>query len=353
MTGRLRAAALLALGAAAAAAAGCARPEAPSGGPPDLTPPVIAAVEPESARTAVPRSAVLKVTFSKNMDRRSVEDYVFSSPPVRFAERNWKGRTLELVPQDSLRPNTTYLAVIGTGARDVHGNPLARAGNFVFSTGPRISPGRVSGAVTAVKQSAGGLFVWLYDAALHPDSSWGRDDPDYLGQTGGDGRFEILGLAIGPTYTAHVFADLNRNRSYDPESEYMLHLPRPIRLTDSAYSDTSLHVRYVDPKLPGSISGRVDTTLASPRILVRLEGVTDTTASSSVLPTPSGAFLLRATPKGQYRVYWFEDLDHDGVPDPNEPRGEALSITLEPGEDVTEVRISRHGPPVRKPSEGP
>src|SRR5438270_9888527 len=82
--------------------AGCAQQAPPTGGPPDLTPPVIVRSIPDSGQVNVPRGSTLRVAFSKRMDRRSVEDYVFTSPPIRFARVNWSGgHELELTPQDS------------------------------------------------------------------------------------------------------------------------------------------------------------------------------------------------------------------------------------------------------------
>ena len=333
---------------------GCAQQAPPSGGPPDLTPPQIIGFSPDSGQVRVPRNASIRVSFSKRMDHRSVEDYIFTSPPLHFAEVRWNGNELELVPRDSLRAATTYLAVLGTGGRDTHGNALARTANLVFSTGERVSPGRISGRVTAPKQSPAGIFVWLYQDSLHADSSWGRDDPDFVGQTGSDGHFEILGLPLRVRFSAHFFADANRNRSYDEGSEFLLSPAHRIFLTDSLPSDTSLSLRYVDPKLPGSVAGRVDTSLTAPTLAIRLESLSDSTSSQTARPDLRGSFLLRLTPPGKYRIYWFEDANNNQVPDAAETRGEALELSLEPGEDVTEVTLSRSGPPKRpaqKPAE--
>lgn len=328
------------------ALAGCARPEPPPGGPLDLEPPVILASTPDSGAVQVPRMEPIRITFSKRMDRRSVEDYIFTSPPIRFGQLSWSGREFQLTPLDSLRANTTYLAVIGSGARDIHGNGLARPENLVFSTGERLARGKIRGRVEAPRGLGAGIFVWLYEDALHPDSTWGSDDPDYTVQAGGNGQFEIAGLSPERQYSLHLFSDSNRNRAFDPESEYMLHVPRRITLTDSVPEDTSLVVSYVDPKTPGSISGRLDTTLTRPKLAIRLDCPADSGLSQTVLPDLKGGFLLRATPPAKYRIYWFEDLDQDRQPGPAEPRGPAADVELKPGEDVIEVRISREGPPV-------
>ncbi len=331
---------------AALALAGCARPEPPPGGPPDLEPPVILASAPDSGAIHVPRTDPIRVTFSKRMDRRSVEDYIFTSPPIRFGQLSWSGKEFQLTPLDSLRANTTYLAVIGSGARDVHGNGLARPENLVFSTGPSLAKGKIRGRVDSPRAGSAGIFVWVYEDALHADSTWGRDDPDYTVQTGGDGHFEIAGLSSGRQYSLHMFNDSNRNRAYDPETEYMLHVSRRITLSDSVPQDTGLVVTYVDPKTPGSVSGRLDTTLTSPKVAVRVECAADSGLNQTALPDLKGGFLLRATPPAKYRIYWFEDLDQDRQPGPAEPHGAAVEFELTPGEDIVDIRISREGPPV-------
>src|SRR5258708_24208353 len=47
---------------------GCARKLPPSGGPPDLEPPVVLSVTPDSSATAVSRTARLVIEFSEGMD---------------------------------------------------------------------------------------------------------------------------------------------------------------------------------------------------------------------------------------------------------------------------------------------
>ncbi len=279
----------------------------------DLSPPAVIFRFPDSAATNVSRHPVFRVEFSERMNRRSVEDYVFTSPPIRFADVSWEGNTLILAP-DSLRPGTTYLAVIGTGAQDAHGNPLARSCNLLFSTGAALDSGRVVGQVQAVGQSAAGLLVWLYDAS-RPDSAWGSQDPDYIGQTGSDGRFEVPGLRVGRDFTVHLFADLTRDRSFDPATEYMLHVPGIVHLTALAPQESLPNLRYADPSLPASLAGRFDTTGFGRMLRLRVEAPADTSARFTVRPDSSRSFRLQQAPAGRYRIYWFDDSnENDEVP---------------------------------------
>jgi len=138
---RLRAPAALAL----ALAAGCARKLPPTGGPPDLEPPSVVRVSPDSGATSVDRTGRLVVEFSEPMDPRSASLAVEIAPLVEVKARRWSGRKLVLVLADSLRANQTYTLFVGTDARDQHGNAL-RAGRAVpFTTASVFPAGRIAG----------------------------------------------------------------------------------------------------------------------------------------------------------------------------------------------------------------
>ncbi|MEQ1832702.1 MAG: Ig-like domain-containing protein, partial [Candidatus Eisenbacteria bacterium] len=64
--------------------AGCARKQPPSGGPPDLQPPSVTAVIPDSGATSVSQRAELSVEFSEGMDPRSTAVAVEIAPRVEI-----------------------------------------------------------------------------------------------------------------------------------------------------------------------------------------------------------------------------------------------------------------------------
>src|SRR5260221_13728143 len=90
-----------------ALAAGCARKQPPSGGPPDLEPPSVLSVSPDSGATAVDRTGRITVEFSEGMDPRSAALAVEIAPRVEVKTRHWSGRKLTLVLADSLKANQT------------------------------------------------------------------------------------------------------------------------------------------------------------------------------------------------------------------------------------------------------
>src|SRR5260221_13342260 len=86
-----------------ALAAGCARKQPPSGGPPDLEPPSVLSVTPDSGATSVERTVHPTVEFSEGMDPRTASIAVEIAPAVGIKARRWSGRKLALVLADSLR----------------------------------------------------------------------------------------------------------------------------------------------------------------------------------------------------------------------------------------------------------
>src|SRR5436853_6149258 len=140
--------------------AGCARKLPPSGGPPDIEPPSVLSVTPDSGATAVSRSARFVVEFSEGMDPVSASTAVEIAPAVDIKQRHWSGRRLWLVPRDSLRAEQTYTIFIGTDARDRHGNGL-RAGRAVpFTTALAFPSGLIEGQVVATGFSVPGTYLW-------------------------------------------------------------------------------------------------------------------------------------------------------------------------------------------------
>ena len=109
---------------------GCAQVEAPSGGPVDSEKPRVVGMFPDSGSTGeLPDT--LSILFSKKMDRKSVRDWLFVSPPVAIRERLWKDNRLDLPllsPPDS---GQTYSVLLGAEVKDLRGNALTAVSNVV------------------------------------------------------------------------------------------------------------------------------------------------------------------------------------------------------------------------------
>ncbi|RJS84980.1 hypothetical protein CW702_01700 [Candidatus Bathyarchaeota archaeon] len=97
-------------------------------------PPRIVSYAPQKGAVNVELETSITITFSKPMDRESVENAFEISPKVN-GEFSWDGNTLVFRPSSKLEENTTYTVTISTDARDRWGVNLKRPLEFSFATG--------------------------------------------------------------------------------------------------------------------------------------------------------------------------------------------------------------------------
>lgn len=333
---------LAVLGACTALAllAGCARKGPPSGGPPDLVRPTIASSAPDSGAAAVPRDARLSITFSEGMEPRATGEAVSLAPPVEIAQRRWSGRTLTLVLAESLAANRTYTWFVSPSARDRHGNPLERGYAFVFTTAESLPSGELAGTLEARGFPAAGTYLWCYEASRTgvPDST--ARDFDALGFVDADGRFRVVGLPAPGRYRLWVFADLDRNRSFEPDRDVLAAADTLLELTAGEPAATGLALRVTNPRAPATVKGTVVDTLKITEGGLWLRAVpADSTLSRRNEPQSGEGFEL-SLPAGTWRIRLFRDLDRSKTWDEGvEPASDELEFVLGPADEVRDVTL--------------
>jgi len=73
-------------------AGSCAQKGFPPGGPPDVTPPNVLFVYPDSGAARVAVNAPISITFDDKMDRESVESAFNITPPTDMESLKWTAR---------------------------------------------------------------------------------------------------------------------------------------------------------------------------------------------------------------------------------------------------------------------
>ncbi len=197
---------------------GCAGQRPPEGGPIDTEPPQIISVYPTPQTTNFTENKIV-LEFSEYVDRRSTEEAIFISPNIQDKEFEWSGTEVELIFNEELRKNTTYVITIGTDVRDVRAsNRMANAFSLSFSTGEKIDNGMIAGKVFDEKPD--GVMIFSYRLNdIKPDTLDPKNSkPDYLTQTGKEGDFRLTNIAAG-TYRLFAVRDEFRNLLYDPETD--------------------------------------------------------------------------------------------------------------------------------------
>jgi len=330
---RARGAALAAL-LALLSLAGCAKKGPPSGGPPDLEPPRIVSVSPDSGAAAVPRDARVSITFSEGMEPRGTGESVEFSPPVPIRQRRWTGRTMTLVLGESLRADRTYTLFIGGNARDRHGNNLADSRSIVFTTAPTFPAGRLEGEVEAVGFTAPGTLIWCYRDGRQPDST--ARDFDALGVVDRTGAFRIAGIETGTSWRVWAFADLNHNRSFEPGSDLLEPADSLVTPTAEHPVARGIRLKLTNAKAPGRFLGVVTDTVSDQSGSLRLivQSLADSTRRLLYEVPASGSFDLRWDP-GTYRVRAFRDRDRDKIwKRDSEPASLEVEVKITPGGEL-------------------
>ncbi len=194
----------------------CANQLPPGGGEVDKVPPRIIESIPENGATSYLENYI-EVTFSEYIDRRSVQDAIFISPPItKGLDYDWSGKTLSVYFKDTLRSNTTYTVVIGTDVIDLNNrNKMAEPFTFAFSTGNKIDVGKISGKI--YDDDPGGTSVFAYrQKENEPDPSVIK--PEYVSQVGKNGKFTLLGLSNGD-YQLFAIRDNFRDLKYQKNDD--------------------------------------------------------------------------------------------------------------------------------------
>lgn len=195
--------------------AACAQPSPPPGGPPDIAPPVLVGVSPDSgAVNARPREVVFRfdeVVSERPQGAPDLAGLFLISPREGDTRVRWHRSSITVRPQRGWRANTVYTITMLPGLMDLRGNVSKRGATIAFSTGPDFPPTRIAGIV----------FDWVAQrpAARASVEAIAPDSTTYVAATDSTGAFTITALRPGP-YAVRAVIDANGNRRRDPREPW-------------------------------------------------------------------------------------------------------------------------------------
>jgi len=215
----------------------CANQLPPGGGEDDRIPPTVLKISP-APNTVNYSGNVIEIEFDEYVDRRSFRESLFISPkPKGELEFNWSGKDVEIIFNEGLEKNKTYVFSIGTGLKDVRGgNTIQQPITFAVSTGNRIDKGKVSG--TVYDFSAGDspsdrfknliIGVYLKTGKINPE----KDIPDFITQVNRDGVYTFSNLPEGE-FRMFAINDNDRNFLFDKNFDDISVLEGDILIKDT------------------------------------------------------------------------------------------------------------------------
>jgi hypothetical protein len=299
--------------------AGCARMLPPSGGPEDKEAPRIVAHEPDSAAVAVAAGAPLKLIFSEPMNHSSVRDWLLVAPWPGKLDCGWDSSCITCRPEDGWGRDTVYTVVLSTEALDRRRNRLARALEFVFTTGESLPTGSISGVVRTRSLKAQGLpvclFPWPASGLGDPAGPGPTPNPRdalSIGETDAQGRFRLQHVPWGEDFLLGALWDESRNRIFDEGEDLWGFYPAKVRATAPAETPATA------PAQPPATGQAPPTAPAQPPTTGQAPPTAPARAPAAAPPDSAGAkagaaaVVLGPTDREIYLVYPDEPGDITG-----------------------------------------
>ena len=234
----------------------CGQPMPPTGGKRDSLPPVLVRAIPDDSATNV-RSNRITLEFNEYVQLQNLQQQLVVTPvPVvqPIIEAKLKVVTIRL--KDSLKLNTTYAISLGNALQDINENNAASNFTYVFSTGPVIDSGRITGRLLLAENGkADSTLVVVLHSNLS-DTARQKVRPPYFARVNKEGFFSLRFLAPG-TYNIYGLRDQDGGLKFDSPSEMIAFLDRPVTVAGSsepvklyAYTEKDTSSRPYRPVAP-------------------------------------------------------------------------------------------------------
>ncbi|NAS12581.1 Ig-like domain-containing protein [Poritiphilus flavus] len=220
----------------------CARRGTPTGGPKDVTPPVLLRAEPENLTTNFDADKI-RLYFDEYIQLQDVQNQLIISPPLKYvpqiSPQGGASKYVEVILKDTLRENTTYTLNFGQSIVDNNErnpNPFL---TYVFSTGDYIDSLSISGVVKDAlnKEADQFISVMLYEIdTAYTDSTIYKQPPNYMTNTLDSTVIWQLKYLKEGNYAMIAIKDEGKNNVFDQGVDKIAFLRDTLTLpTDSIF----------------------------------------------------------------------------------------------------------------------
>lgn len=234
----------------------CGQPMPPMGGMRDSLPPVLVKAVPDDSATNV-RSNRITLEFNEYVQLQNLQQQLVVTPVPAvqpIIESKLKVVTIRL--KDSLKPNTTYAISLGNALQDINENNEVNNFTYVFSTGPVIDSGKVSGRILMAENGkADSTLVVVLHSNLS-DTALQKVRPPYFARVNKEGFFSLRFIAPG-TYNIFGLRDQDGGLKFDSPSEMIAFLDRPVTISGTgdpvklyAYTEKDTSSKTYQPVVP-------------------------------------------------------------------------------------------------------
>ena len=271
--------------------ASCAQSGDPPGGPPDQTPPHVLRIEPESGSVLTAAPSEVNIWFDEVIAERTtgqppdIGGAVILSPSSEPDRVTWRRDRISVRPKRGFKPGLIYRIELLPVINDLRNNHMRGSRTIVFSTGPEIPHGTLTGTVVdwvAGRPAARALI----EAVLMPDSLVYRS----LADSGGVFRMEQMPAGH---YRVYGVVDQNNDRRRAPREMFdsagvdVDTTGTPMELFAFAHDTTGPRIRQVEVAdsntLKITFDRALDPTLELDSSRVSVAPLEDSTASLAIV----------------------------------------------------------------------
>lgn len=247
-------------------AGACARPVAPTGGPVDFIPPMIAETWPDTFEMIEPTRDPVKILFSERISERpsvgTLENAVFVSPVTGEHRVKHTRSGLEIEVIGGFQPDLVYRVRVLSTVKDLFNNRLQGPFELVFTTGAPFEFNVVAGLV---EDRITGEVV--EGARVEARAQGVEDPPVHVAVTDTAGVFALRYLPAGP-YDISVYVDNNRNAERDFREAQGSGVTLPLGATPEV-ADTAI-LREITLLVPDTSPSRLARIEPQDSLLIRL-----------------------------------------------------------------------------------
>ena len=130
----------------------------PPGGAKDETPPTLISTIPPNKTTNYDGDQI-ELVFSEYIEENSIKNSISILPNMKKKPTlKYKGKKIQIIFEDSLIKNQTYIIVVNRNLCDERNVKLAQGIQFAFSTGNKIDDGSISGKIYNSKTGSAQLW---------------------------------------------------------------------------------------------------------------------------------------------------------------------------------------------------
>ena len=211
----------------------CANVVSPTGGPKDVTPPIVLTAVPENQSTMF-NGKEINITFDEYVTLNNPNANILISPPLeKNPEYKLSGKSLIVKFKEPLRTETTYSINFGESIKDLHEGNIFKNYSYVFSTGKVIDTLTLEGKLLQAdtRKPSSDYYVMLYcdeNDTISIDSLPYCKKPYYLTKSDKDGNFKFSGLK-NTEYLVFALKDENSNLKFDLPNESIAFLDSLVR----------------------------------------------------------------------------------------------------------------------------